>query len=255
MIDPATAPAAGIVPSGWLVGPLDSSPGAQPLSASEVETIIDAGVVAARETRAAIRLPLEERTAMMLAISDTNGKLLGLFRMDDATVFSIDVAVAKSRNVIWFSDPAIDPIDTLDSPGIGETLGTAYDPGTAITNRTLSFGAQPLFPSGIDGSQPGPFRRAFLFDSANPCTNGQQPANGRQNGIVFFPGSAPLYRGDVMIGGFGISGDGVEQDDIVTNAGTLAPPDFRPPDSIRADQVFVRGVRLPYLKFNRQPNQ
>jgi len=192
---------------------------------------------------------------MMLAVSDTNGVLLGLYRMDDATVFSIDVAVAKSRNVIWFSNPAIDPADTLDSPAIGVTLGTAYDPGTAITNRTLSFGAQPLFPSGIDGSQPGPFRSVFLFDSANPCTNGQEPANGRQNGIVFFPGSVPLYRDGVLIGGYGVSGDGVEQDDIVSNAGANAAPNFEPPADIRADQVKVRGVRLPYLKFNRQPNQ
>jgi uncharacterized protein GlcG (DUF336 family) len=255
VIDPATAPAAGIVPGGWLVGPLDSSPGAQPLSAAEVNAIIDAGVVEARKTRAAIRLPLEERTAMMLAVSDTNGVLLGLYRMDDATVFSIDVAVAKSRNVIWFSSPDIDPIDTLDSPATDVTIGTAYDPGTAITNRTLSFGAQPLFPSGIDGTEPGPFRRVFLFDSGNPCTNGQEPANGRQNGIVFFPGSVPLYRDGVLIGGYGVSGDGVEQDDIVSNAGANASPGFEPPGDIRADQVFVRGVRLPYLKFNRQPNQ
>ncbi len=255
VLDPAVAPASGIVPSGWLVGPLDSSPGAQPLSAAEVNTIISAGVETALKTRAAIRLPLEERTAMMLAISDTNGVLLGLFRMDDATVFSIDVAVAKSRNVIWFSNPNIDPIDTLDSPGLTQTIGTAYDPGTAITNRTLSFGAQPLFPSGIDGTQPGPFRRVFLFDSANPCSNGQEPANGRQNGIVFFPGSVPLYRDGVLIGGYGVSGDGVEQDDIVSNAGGQAPPGFEPPSGIRADNVFVRDVRLPYLKFNRQPNQ
>jgi hypothetical protein len=135
------------------------------------------------------------------------------------------------------------------------TIGTAYDPGTAITNRTLSFGAQPLFPSGIDGTEPGPFRRVFLFDSGNPCTNGQEPANGRQNGIVFFPGSVPLYRDGVLIGGYGVSGDGVEQDDIVSNAGANASPGFEPPGDIRADQVFVRGVRLPYLKFNRQPNQ
>jgi len=138
---------------------------------------------------------------------------------------------------------------------VTETLGTAYDAGTAITNRTLSFGAQPLFPSGIDGTQPGPFRRVFLFDSANPCTNGQEPANGRQNGIVFFPGSVPLYRDGVLIGGYGVSGDGVEQDDIVSNAGANAAPGFEPPSEIRADQVKVRGVRLPYLKFNRQPNQ
>jgi uncharacterized protein GlcG (DUF336 family) len=255
VINPAVAPAAGIVPGGWLVGPLDSTPGAQPLSAGEVNAIIDAGVVTARKTRAAIRLPLEERTAMMLAVSDTNGVLLGLFRMDDATVFSIDVAVAKSRNVLWFSNPAIDLTDTLDSPAVGVTLGTAYEPGTAITNRTLSFGAQPFFPSGIDGTQPGPFRSVFLFDSGNVCTNGQEPANGRQNGIVFFPGSVPLYRDGVLIGGCGVSGDGVEQDDIVSNGGANAAPGFEPPSSIRADQVKVRGVRLPYLKFNRQPNQ
>ena len=255
VIDPATAPAAGIVPSGWLVGPRASSAGAQPISAAEVNQIIDTAVVQARKTRAAIRLPLEERTATMLAVADTNGVLLGVFRMDDATVFSIDVAVAKSRNVIWFSNPAIDPVDTLDSPGLDVTIGTAYDPGTAITNRTLSFGAQPLFPSGIDGTEPGPFRRVFLYDSQNPCTNGQEPENGRQNGIVFFPGSVPLYRDGVLIGGFGVSGDGVEQDDIVSDAGANAGAGFEPPSGIRADQVKVRGVRLPYLKFNRQPNQ
>jgi uncharacterized protein GlcG (DUF336 family) len=255
VIDPATAPAARILPGGWLVGPLDSSPGAQPLSAAEVEAIIDAGVVTAKKTRAAIRLPLDQRTAMMLAISDTNDTLLGLYRMDDATVFSIDVAVAKSRNVIWFSSPTINPLDRQDSPAIGVSNGDAYPAGTAITNRTLSFGAQPFFPSGIDGTPPGPFRTVFLNDSATPCTNGREPENGRQNGIVFFPGSAPLYRDGVLIGGFGVSGDGVEQDDIVTNGGTMASPGFLPPDNIRADQIKVRGVRLPYLKFNRQPNQ
>ncbi len=255
VVDPATVPPATIVPGGWLVGPLDSSPGAQPISAAEVNAIIDAGVVQARKTRAAIRLPLDQRTAMMLAVSDTNDKLLGLYRMDDATVFSIDVAVAKSRNVIWFSSPTIDPRDREDSPAIGVSQGDAYPAGTAITNRTLSFGAQPLFPSGIDGTPPGPFRTVFLNDSATPCTNGREPENGKQNGIVFFPGSVPLYRDGVLIGGFGVSGDGVEQDDIVSNAGGQAAPGFEPPSDIRADQVKVRGVRLPYLKFNRQPNQ
>jgi uncharacterized protein GlcG (DUF336 family) len=258
VIDPLTpVPVSGRgVPSGWLVEPTDATdapPGAAPLSATEVDEIISAGVDRALETRAAIRLPLQARTAMVLAVSDTNGKLLGLFRMNDATVFSIDVAVAKSRNVIYFSSPTIDPVDTLDSPGIGDTRGQAFPPGTAITNRTLSFGAQPFFPSGIDGTEPGPFRRVFLDDVATPCTNGKQATNGRQNGIVFFPGSAPLYRDGVLIGGFGVSGDGVEQDDVVTVAGTQADGGFEPPAEIRADQVKVRGVRLPYVKFNRRP--
>ena len=223
----------------------------------EVQDIITTAYANASRIRAAIRLPLEARTQMMLAVSDTDDTLLGLFRMNDATVFSIDVAVAKSRNVAYFSSPAVATLDTRDCPGATAAgcLGPAFPPTTAITNRTISFSAQPFFPSGIDGTIPGPFRRSFVYDSANPCTNGQEPANGRQNGIVFFPGSAPLYHGSSLIGGFGVSGDGVEQDDLVTFGGVLAPPDFEPPQQMRADNLFVRGVRLPYLKFNRRPEQ
>jgi hypothetical protein len=55
----------------------------------------------------------------------------------------------------------------------------------------------------------------------------------------------------VLVGGFGVSGDGVDQDDDVTFSGSAG---FRPPPTTpRADQVFVRGVRLPYQKFNRNP--
>ena len=258
IVEPSTSPmpVGQFAASQWLIGPDPSTLGAQPLDATEVQQIIDTGVAQARATRAAIRLPLEKRTAMVLAVSDTNGALIGLFRMSDATVFSIDVAVAKSRNVIYFSSPAIADIDTDDCPGPDAASCSAtpfFTKGTAITNRTLSFAAQPFFPSGIDGTSPGPFRRVFIDDSRQPCTNGQQARDqfpGRKNGIVFFPGSAPLYKNGILVGGLGVSGDGVEQDDLVTAAGVSG---FDAPAAIRADQVLVRGVRLPYLKFNRKP--
>ena len=47
-----------------------------------------------------------------------------------------------------------------------------------------------------------------------------------------------------------MSGDGVDQDDYVTNGGAQG---FTAPDAIRADQVVINGVRLPYLKFPRHP--
>jgi uncharacterized protein GlcG (DUF336 family) len=256
----------------WLVNPeapgnqaSDSFEDTEPLTPDDVISIISRGVREALAIRAAIRLPLEARTAMVLAISDTNGKLLGAFRMNDATVFSIDVAIAKSRNVVNFSSPNIDPIDTMDCPGITDCRGVGIPVETAVTNRTLSFAAQPFFPSGIENRlagfpepyAPGPYRRTFLEDSANPCTNGREPANGRQNGIVFFPGSTPIYKNGVLVGGYGVSGDGVEQDDIVTFEGARdgANGNFLPAPEIRADQVFVRGVRLPFVKFNRAPDQ
>ena len=53
-----------------------------------------------------------------------------------------------------------------------------------------------------------------------------------------------------MIGAIGISGDGVDQDDIVGASGTH---DFLAPFAIRADQFAYLGARLPYAKFPRDP--
>ena len=178
---------------------------------------------------------------MAISVTDLNGEVLALYRMPDATVFSIDVAVSKARNVVYFSSSTVDPADL---PGV--------PPGTAVTNRTIGFGSQPYFPSGIFNSTPGPFRELYQFDLANPCTQGRQPANPNQSGVVFFPGSAPLYKNGVLVGGLGVSGDGVEQDDYVTAGGAQG---FEAPDAIRADQVFIRDVRLPYWKFPRNPEQ
>jgi uncharacterized protein GlcG (DUF336 family) len=229
----------GPVPEGDLVVPHDGAPGG--LTAAEVQTIVDQAVATANQTRAVIRLPLGQRTRMVIAVVDLDGTLLALHRMPDATVFSIDVAVGKARNMIYFNSPNVSPGDL---PGVPV--------GTAVTNRTISFGAQPLFPSGIDGSQAGPFFQLYLNDVAHPCTQGAQPANANQNGIVFFPGSEGLYRNGKLVGGLGVSGDGVEQDDYVTAGGANG---FEPPADIRADQVLIRGVRLPYLKFPRDPTQ
>ena len=236
----------------WVVGPL-SSPGPAPegylvapragtlggLSAGEVQSIIQNSIATANQTRAIIRLPLGTRAKFVIAVADLDGQIIGLYRMNDSTVFSIDVSVAKSRNVIYFSGASR---TASDLPGVPIN--------TAITNRTIGFGAQPFYPPGIDFSDPGPFFGLYQFDALNPCTQGSQPANPYQNGIVFFPGALPLYRNGVRVGGLGVSGDGVEQDDFVTAAGAAG---FEAPKSIRADRVFDQSVRLPYLKFPRNP--
>jgi uncharacterized protein GlcG (DUF336 family) len=221
-------------PEGDLVGPTGGTSG---LTQADVATIISQAVATADLTRAVIRLPPSSRTRMTIAVTDLDGTLLGLRRMPDATVFSIDVAVAKARNVIYFS-----------SSGTPDLVGVPA--GTAVSNRTIGFGAQPFFPPGINESGPGPFFNLYTFDIANPCTQGSQAANPNQNGIVFFPGSVPLYKNGVLVGGLGVSGDGVDQDDYVTNAGAKG---FDAPDNIRADQVIIDSVRLPYLKFPRNP--
>ena len=225
----------GCAPDGYLVGPEAGSA----LSAAEVDTLVRQAEAVAARTRAVIRLPIGSRTRMVIAVTDLDGRVLALYRMPDATVFSADVAVAKARNVVRFtSDPA-------DLPGIAPA-------GTAISNRTIGFGAQPLYPPGIDGTSPGPFFGLFQQDRGTPCRQGNETPSLYQNGIVFFPGSLPLFRNGQLVGGLGVSGDGVEQDDYVSYHGAGA---FLPPEAIWADQLFVAGIRLPFLKFPRNPEQ
>jgi uncharacterized protein GlcG (DUF336 family) len=176
---------------------------------------------------------------MAIAVADLDGTIIGLYRMADGTVFSIDVAASKARNMVYFNSGARTAADLTGVPL-----------GTAITNRTIGFGAQPLYPPGINGSAAGPFFNLYQSDVANPCTQGFQVAGPNQSGIVFFPGSVPLYRNGMLVGGLGISGDGVDQDDYVAAGGAAG---FDAPAAIRADQVIVRGVRLPYLKFPQNP--
>lgn len=234
-VGPLASP--GPVPEGDLVAVKAGPVGG--LTQAEVQSIVDQAIATANTTRAVIRLPDGQRAKFVIAVVDLDGSLLALNRMTDATVFSIDVAVAKARNMVYFSSAGVNPADL---PGVPA--------GTAVTNRTISFGAQPFFPPGIDGTSPGPFFSLYQFDVANPCTNGHQPANPNQNGVVFFPGSVPLYKGGVLVGGLGISGDGVDQDDFVSAGASTA---FAAPTAIRADQIIINGVRLPYLKFPRNP--
>ena len=225
----------GGVPEGDLIAERGSTMGG--LTLAQVQQIVQNTVATGNQTRAAIRLPVGARARFVIAVADLDGSLLALYRMPDATVFSIDVAVAKSRNVIWFSGPGY-----VDLPGVAQ--------GTAITNRTIDFAAQPLYPNGINGTDPGPFFQLFTNDVTNPCTQGSQPKNANQNGIVFFPGSLPLYVNGKLVGGLGVSGDGVDQDDFATAGGAKG---FEPPASIHPDNYYIRGVRLTYQKFPPNP--
>jgi uncharacterized protein GlcG (DUF336 family) len=235
----APANSAGQPPDGDLITPAAGPLGG--LSATDVQTILSNAEATANTTRAAIRLPIGSRARMVIAVADLDGTMIGLRRMQDATVFSIDVAASKARNMVYLNSSARTAADLNQVPM-----------GTAVTNRTIGFGAQPFFPPGIDGSPAGPFFNLYLQDVANPCTQGMQagPANVNKSGIVFFPGSAGLYRNGVLVGGLGVSGDGVDEDDYVTNGGTQG---FEAPTNIRADQILINGVRLPYFKFPRNP--
>jgi len=89
------------------------------------------------------------------------------------------------------------------------------------------------------------------------------------NGIQIFPGSVPIYRGGELIGGIGVSGDGIDQDDMVSflglhNAGVTTGSINNAPNDIRADRIVVdlgdaevrlRYVNCPFAPFLDDPAQ
>jgi len=211
------------------------------LTAAEVASIINFAADRARTTRAGIRLPIGIPMEVFITVENNPNNptvaptVLGAFRTGEATLFSWDVAVQKGRTAVGFSNNSL-----------------------AMSTRTVGFLAQTKYPPGLDVQDPGPyyglqeqfsgFNRAalpnFVLDSSGLDTR-------FPNGITIFPGGFPLYRNGQLIGAIGISGDGVDQDDIVGAAGTH---DFLAPYSIRADQFAYLGARLPYAKFPRDPD-
>jgi uncharacterized protein GlcG (DUF336 family) len=250
-----------------------SPAGPNTLTTSDVGTIIAHAAQQSNITRAAIRQPLGSNARVTIAVVDTAGVVLGVFRQQDAPVFGFDVAVQKARTAAFFSGAAAATL--LRGAGFGSYVdraaadGLRFDGSVAFTDRATGFLHRPFFPDGINDTAAGPFsapladwspfnvgfqldlvRTNFLAALAGPvasCTS----VPGLTNGVQIFPGSVPLYKNGVLVGAIGISGDGVDQDDLIAAAGANG---FSPPTAIRSDQIFVRGVRLPFLKFPRSPN-
>jgi uncharacterized protein GlcG (DUF336 family) len=170
--------------------------------------------------------------------------------------------------------------------GDPNALGGAF----GIANRSVGNLARPYFPDGELGQPNGPLSRPI--DQFNPFSTGLQSAlvlgnlaqhlafvtgasgtdtprnctglpaiaggNTRlANGIQIFPGAVPVYRNGALVGGIGVSGDGIDQDDMISflglnNAGVrLGGGIGNAPNASRADRIVVqvgsRQVRLRYV--------
>jgi uncharacterized protein GlcG (DUF336 family) len=222
--------------------PIPGTINGQPrLTAAEVASIINFAADRARTTRAGIRLPIGIPMEVFITVENNPNDpnvgptVLGAFRTGEATLFSWDVAVQKGRTAVGFSNNSL-----------------------AMSTRTVGFLAQTKYPPGLDVEDPGPYfglQEQFSGFNRAALPNYVLDASGLDarfpNGITIFPGGFPLYRHDQLIGAIGISGDGVDQDDIVGASGTH---DFLAATSIRADQFAYLGARLPYAKFPRDPD-
>jgi uncharacterized protein GlcG (DUF336 family) len=167
---------------------------------------------------------------------------------------------------------------------------------TAFADRPIGLLARPYFPDGQVGTPNGPLSRPIAdfnvfstglqsalivgnlaehigfvqgtvpTDTATRCTQlpdiGGTGQNRLQNGIQIFPGGVAIYRGNTLVGAIGISGDGIDQDDMIAflglynggrRAGTIghADPAIRISQKSfpTADGGFLPYVQCPFAPF------
>ncbi len=242
------------------------------LTAAEVTRILAEGLKIANRARAQIRLPLGLAAQVSVSVVDTNGVVLGLIRTPDAPVFGTDVAVQKARTALLFSSPGAAAALSGVSPTIAAyvtnmqgLIPNALTNGIAYSNRAVGNLARPFLPDGIDGSGPGPlskplaswspFADGLQLDLVAAKIGGTPPCSPvAANGIQIFPGSVPIFRGSTLVGAIGVSGDGIDQDDMVAflglaNAGNVLGTGIaNAPAGRRADQIGgIPGGQLRYV--------
>ena len=251
--------------------PIIASPDPGGLTIPEVTQIIAQAATQANRTRAAIRNPLGSAARVSITVTDTGGRILGIFRTTDAPIFGFDVSAQKARTANFFTRAdAGSSLVTAGLSGYSASMtneGVPLNGSTAFSDRAVGFLSQPIFPLGASANFSfGPlskplgqwsiFNTGLQFDALNltnvlgftaPCTGLPTVPNGFQ----IFPGAFPLFRGPIHVGSIGVSGDGVDQDDIIASIGSTG---FEAPAGIRSDTRMVRGVRLPYAVFPRNPN-
>ncbi len=135
----------------------------------------------------------------------------------------------------------------------------------AFSSRTAGFIIQDHFPPGVRNTPPGPlvgvgfsnlpfsdvnrFKKTDLIPtSSSPGTFGSPIAG---TSLAGSPGGLPLYKGGVLVGGVGVTGDGSEGfvtgSDKDEDVALAAQKGFAPSSSITGEKVFINGISLAYV--------
>jgi uncharacterized protein GlcG (DUF336 family) len=259
----------------------------QSLTAAEVAAVLEEAFRVMSAARAQIRQPLDSRAQVSISVVDTSGVALGLVRSPDAPIFGIDVSLQKARTAMFFSS-MIAAQQLLGNPDADVSMfvgnartffanARAFEGQNAFSNRAIGNISRPYFPDGELGRPPGPFSRSIqefnpfstglqsalieqnvlqhvLFvlgagpDTPQQCTQNPNPGL-LANGMQIFPGSVPIYRGNTLVGAIGVSGDGIDQDDMISflgahNASARVGGINNAPPAIRSDQIVVPSVNV-----------
>jgi uncharacterized protein GlcG (DUF336 family) len=215
------------------------------------------------------------RTALFFTAPTAASDLQNASQPAGAVVSRAQLASYATRAQAFFNDPA------------------AFTGKVAFSERAIGNISRNRFPDGQLNASPGPLAAAnsagdpftafntgvqldavldnivqhvvFILgggpDTPQQCTNFPNTPIGTKkvaNGFQIFSGGVPLYRNGQLVGAIGVSGDGIDQDDMVAflgganNGGQSAGTGIgNAPTTIRSDQVVVpvgtSSIRLRYV--------
>jgi len=258
-----------------LTTPYISSPTSS-LSEIQVKTLLQQALDVANQTRAQIRRPLNSAAQVTISVVDAQGNTLGIARTQDAPIFGIDVSLQKARTAAFFSGSTstFNKLSSLSlltnyisSSSDSRHASVFFSPtfsfqsNYAFSSRAIGNIHRPYFPDGINGNSRGPlsvisswspFNVGLQLDlvsskitniSVNSCTSSSV---GIDNGIQIFPGGMPIYNSaGVLLGAIGVSGDGVDQDDMIAFlaiANSSSASVLNAPTTIRSDNLSQIGT-------------
>lgn len=177
---------------------------------------------------------------------------------------------ALNDGSVAFSDRAIsnlsrpffpDGIDGSANGPFSKPAGawSVFSTGLQLDLANNAILAHVLYVAGVTTTDIAPGSCAGVQLSSTFAASYSPTGNRLANGLQIFPGSVPIYRGTTLVGGIGVSGDGVDQDDMVAFLGlqrgltTLAGTLSQAPASIRADTLTPKGTRLLYVQCPQAP--
>jgi uncharacterized protein GlcG (DUF336 family) len=177
---------------------------------------------------------------------------------------------ALSNGEIAFSDRAGGNLsrpfypDGIDgnAPGPFSKPSGEWSPFSTGLQLDLAYNAilqHVLFASGAIATDVAPGCAGVALDQDTLTFSTTATTARAANGLQIFPGSVPIYRGAELIGGIGVSGDGVDQDDMIAflglhNAGEeLGGVLGNAPPAIRADNLTPQGTRLRFVQCPQAP--
>ncbi len=226
------------------------------------------------------------RTAAFFSGAQAGAELLAL---PDANYLGPDLVGGVP--VVASTSPIADYVTALRS-FIGQPNALS-DGAFAFSDRAGGNLSRPFYPDGLQSSVHGPLSKPFAewspfstgmqldlaynqiinhvafaagltgVDIAPGCSGISRVTSSGNvdpvaNGIQIFPGSVPIYRDDVLVGGIGVSGDGVDQDDMIGflglhNAAQLLGTINNAPRDIRADRLSPKGIGLRFIQCPQAP--